>query len=213
MSGSVFSILNAVYEDLHAASAADVVFFTDAGLTVTLADHVKHLCQNTGITPARDTATVALAAGTAVYALPADCLSVIAVAINGVPLLPSSTFELEFRDPTLAAASTPQRPITWWYADKIGPANIGFYPVPSAADAGSTVEIVFHNSICNIDAAHTVTTIPLPQVFADWAAMQVLADSYQQESDFRSVDIAQGYSQLASLMFEAFRKYWYGGAQ
>lgn len=209
---NVNAILADIYAELHATGAADAVWWTDAEITRLLNDHIRHLCQNTGVNVTRDTATIVLAAGTATYALPADHLSTIAVYLDGKPLRPASTWELERRDVGLTATSSSVNPVTWWYSDKIATMRIGFYPVPSTDVDTHTVEIVYHKLICNIDEAHTVVTIALPQMFGDWVEHQVSTDAYAIESDGRAVDIAQVEAGFANLWFDIFGRY-YGRAQ
>ncbi len=205
-------LLASLYGELHATNATDVVFWTDAEITRLLNTHLRHLCQNTGVNVVRDTTTIVLATGVATYALPADHLSTIEMTYGGVPLRPASTYELERRDPSLATAASAQAPVTWWYADKIATMRIGFYPVPSASDNGNAVEIVYHKLICNVDEAHTVTTVALPAMFGDWLEHAVAADLYQIESDGRAIDIAQAEQGFADLYFKLFSQY-YGSSQ
>lgn len=212
MSISIFTILNDLYIYLHATSSADVVWFTDAELTILCNDHFRHLTQNTGLNVQRDDTTIELVDGSSLYDLPADYLSGLEFAFNGLPLRPGSTYELERYDPTLTQPSTPQFPMKWWYTDKEGVGVVGFFPVPGVNEEGLNVEVIFHEVICNIDVAHTVTTIPLPAVFGDWAEFQVAADCYGIESPLRAVDIAQGMMGMATLYFDVFQKYW-GTAQ
>lgn len=210
---NVFTLLGSIYQELHATGPSDAIWFTDAELTRLLNDRFRHVCQNTAVNVVRDTASIILATGVSTYALPPDHLSTIAVALDNRPLKPASTFELEHRDPILARQASTNNPVTWWYEDKIGVGNIGFYPVPDANVNGHAVEIIFHKLECSLDEAHTVTSVNLPAAFGDWAVYQTASEAYRVESDIRAVDIADAMTGFAELYMSVFREYYSPAAQ
>lgn len=83
----------------------------------------------------RETRTLAIAADTAVYSLPADCLRPVRVAFDGfdgLVLLPKRRVDLDMYGCRLADEGDP----FWLYRDLLKPDEIGVYPRPDGA--GST---------------------------------------------------------------------------
>lgn len=211
---NVTTLISNCLPGLHASSAADLIAWTDAKLTIRFADALKRLAQDFGVFVVRDVAIV-LVQGTAVYSAPARHISTLHIAIleSGRPLIPSSTKEMELKSGTFAttqaAAATP---IRYWYSDKSGVNKIGLVPVPGVADVGNHLDIIYHRYQCDLDAAHTVVDIQAPKFVGDWAEAVVNSECYGEESDLQIPESAQSYKQWAMLYEQVMSSLW-GGAQ
>lgn len=209
MSVSILTTIANCWPYLHAVSAADVVFTSDAELTRIIADRLKALAERFGIFVARDTTSITLVAGTALYQTPPDHLDTIHVAINGVPLIASSTRELEAGDDAFQTTqSSATNPIQFWYEDEVGANTIGFAPVPSALDVGKVIEVIFHTYQCDLDEAHTNVTIDAPLFVGDLLEFTAVAESYQAESDFQMPEVSQAALQLVAVYEQAIGGLW-----
>lgn len=184
----IANLIADTYAFLHAESETDAVFVDDDSLEALYKDRLKRLAQQTAILVERDVTSIALATGTATYALPARHLSTIHVALSNRPLIASSRHDLERRDSAYQTqAATVASPVRRWYEDKGGFNRIGFSPVPSAAQGnGLNPEILYHAYPCNLSEE-----IDCPTVVGDVLMFQVVGESYERESDFRMPEVAQ----------------------
>lgn len=213
MSLNVTTEIAALLPMLHAASLSDLVFWSDAEITRYYHDRLLAHAQQFGVFVARDVTTVTLVQGTATYALPAGLLDVMHVALDGVPLIPATTNELEAEDDLFATTqATLTAPIKRWYSDRIGQNRVGVQPVPAAGDAGKHLDIIYHGYVCDLDPAHTVTAINVPAPIGVLLKMQVLAECYGAESDGRMPEVARSALGLASLLEQVTAGY-YGVSQ
>lgn len=209
MSLNVVTLIGHCWPLLHATSASDAVFFTDGELTRSFAEHLKRLAQNFGVFVIRDVVSVILVQGTPTYNAPPRHLSTLHVAVDDLPLVASSTAELELLSETYRVTEVAvDKSIRRFYEDKIGVNKIGFQPVPNAALAGEMAEVIFHQFPCSIDEAHTDVVIDAPAVFGDYLEARVIGDAYARESDLQLPEVAQACKQLAALYEAAFSQYW-----
>lgn len=197
-----------LYMQLHSTSQNDAIFVNDAELEKVIADRLTDLAMQHSIYIVRDTAFITLVAGQAVYDLPPRHLSTLHVALNGSPLIPSSTAELEGRDAAFeTTAATALRPIARWYQDKSGFNQIGLHPVPAVADAGDRLEVIHASYPCEIDEG-----IEGPRFLCDLLELLALGDLYSRESDFQQPESAKAANALAGLYIEVMDSI-YGSAQ
>jgi hypothetical protein len=209
MSISVNDLISNLLGPLHSDSAANLVWWTDAELTRFFDEAVKSHARKAGVFIVRDITSITLAQGQAVYDAPARHISTLYVALDGVPLIPSSSSELELLDD---AYKTTQGTPQYWYADKEGANKIGFYPVPNLAAAGKHPELIINQFPAVLDEAHSTTTIPVPACTGDYLEAVVLGEAYDKESDARMPETANGMKQLAAFIEEIDLKL-YGGSQ
>lgn len=209
MSEPLATVLAHIYPLLHASSQSDVVFTDDAELTRFLANNAKRLAERFGLFVERDTTTIVLSDGVALYALPDRHLSTLHVSIDGVPLVFSSTATLEAKDEFFqSTAETAGNLTSAFYEDKVGANMIGFWPVPAdGLSVGKTVEILFHRYPCDLSGG---IEGPLPVV--DYLEIKAIGEAYRKESDFEMPEVAKASEALAGLYEMAMRTY-YGDAQ
>lgn len=204
MSVPLATILGHIWPLLNAVDESDVVFTSAAELQRTLEFWQKKLADTYGIFIVRDTATITLVNGTQTYSLPDRCASVMHVAINGRPLVATSTNQLEALDDSFqTTAETAAKPTSRFFLDKSGANIIGFHPVPTTGfSVGQAVEVIFAQYACDLSAG---IDGPLPIV--DWLEIQTIGEARRHESDFSMPECAQACSQLADLYSQAMTAY------
>lgn len=213
MSISVNDLITNLLGPLHSDSTANLVFWSDAELTRFFDEAVKSHARKAGVFIVRDITSVTLVQGTAVYDAPARHISTLYVALDGVPLIASSSSELELLDDNYKTTqATADSPIAYWYADKEGVNKIGFYPVPNAAAAGKHPELIINQFPAELDEAHSNTTIPVPACTGDYLEAVVLGEAYSKESDARLPETSAGMKGLAAL-YEQLDRDLYGVSQ
>lgn len=187
-----------LYIQLHSTSQNDAIFVSDDEIEKVIADRLTDLAMQHGLYIVRDVTFITLVAGQAIYDLPPRHLSTLHVALNGSPLIPSSTAEIEGRDAAFeTTAATAQRPIARFYEDKSGFNQIGLHPVPAAADAGNKLEVVYAQYPCEIDEG-----IEGPRFLCDLLELLALGDLFSRESDFQQPESAKAANALAGLYIE-----------
>lgn len=197
-----------LYIQLHSTSQNDAIFVNDSEIKKVLADRLTDLAMQHGLYIVRDVAFITLVAGQAVYDLPPRHLSTLHVALNGSPLIASSTAELEGRDATFETTpATALKPIARWSQDKEGFNLLRLHPVPAAADAGSKLEVIYAQYPCEIDEG-----IEGPRFLCDLLELLALGDLYSRESDFAEPEAAKAANALAGLYVEIMDSL-YGSAQ
>lgn len=206
---SVNDLITNILPMLHASSTANLSFTTDAELTRLFDQAVKAHARRHGVFVVRDTASVTLVQGTAVYSGPARLIAIRHVALAGVPLVASSSSELEMLDD---AYKTTQGTPVYWYADKEGQNKIGVYPVPDAAAAGLKLDLIIDQYPADLDTGHSNTAIPTPAPIGDFAEAAVVAEVYGKESDGQMPETAAALRGLAALYDQVLSEL-YGGAQ
>jgi hypothetical protein len=212
---NVETLIGNLWPIFHATGNADAIFVTDSELTQYFADYLKRLAMNVGCFVVVDDSFIVLNEGQQIYAAPPlflDALHITILPTEDLPLQPldaSSTYELENLDDAYQTTqSSATNPIEQWYADKIGPNQIGFYPVPGAGDAGRIAQVIEHVYPCNLDAAHVSTVINTPAVIGDMLELQVIKESYGKESDYQLPEVAQGAGAMVDMLSKAVSSYW-----
>jgi hypothetical protein len=201
MSYPLTTLISNVLPLLHATVPAELVYWSEQEIYNWTDEELKLLAKE-GPFVVRD--TVAIVAGTAIYSAPTGHLSTIHVAHNNAPLRPSSTQELELKDPAYATfAGTP----LYWY---VGTYNqIALYPVPNAAAIAlaSTVEVIYHQYPPAPDDLITIT-LPVPAVIGEMIEMMVVAQAYAKESDSQVPEIAAHLVEVGKLAMAAVQGLW-----
>jgi len=183
---------------LHAETRAALVAWTDAELVRWFNDGLHEAVRTAGLFVVRNNAFITLSQGVVYYALPGDLLDVIRVALDNVALIPSSTSELDMLDEGFQYT---QGPPTHWYLDRGEFHQIGFYPVPDAATAGSQIDLIYHKTPCVFDEGHTADTLDAPLILGDALELRTLAEAYKCESDFQCPEIAQVAKQAIEQLY------------
>ena len=201
MSISVNDLITNLLGPLHSDSTANLVWWTDGELTRFFDEAVKSHARKAGVFVVRDITSITLVQGTAVYDAPARHLDTLYIALDGVPLIASSSSELELLDDSY---KTTQGIPLYWYADKEGANKIGFYPAPNAAAVGKHPELIINQYPAVLDEAHSNTTIPVPACTGDYLEAVVLGEAYGKESDARLPETSAAMKQLAKLYEQIF---------
>lgn len=180
--------------------------WTTTQLTHWLSDWAKRHAEMHGVFVVRDNTTT-LVNGTATYTAPGDHLDTIHVAIDGVPLVASTTTELEALDESFATTvETTAKPASRWYPDRIGQNLIGVYPVPTTGfAAGDTLDVIYHGYICD-------DPFTAPIFVGDYLELAVVAEAYGCEGDGQMIEVSQSARQVMSLIDEIVSMY-FGKAQ
>jgi hypothetical protein len=198
MSFTLSSLRSNLYPQFHAVGESDLVFTDNSQINSLLEDRLKDLAMEHQIFVQRDASFVTLVAGQALYSLPARHLATAHVALNNRPLVASSRTTLERQDTEYRTrAATVAKPVGFWYEDRHGFNQIGLFPVPAAADAGSKLDIIYFEFLCDLSG-----TIALPKIIGDMLEQLVIADLLSMESDFQMIEVAQSARALYGLMRE-----------
>lgn len=205
---SLTTIISNLLPRLHASSTANLVHWTNGELTAFGDESIKRLGREVGVFLARG--TISLSNGTAQYSLPSRHVSTVRVTHNGIPLIPSSTDELEYLNSAyLTTTGTP----THFYQDKQGFAKISFYPVPNTAAAALTLSITYHEWPAELDSGGANVTIPGPLPIAgDYIQARVHAEAVGKESDGAIPEVAAFLNQKLEMLQVIIADYW-GAAQ
>lgn len=205
-------MINDLLPMLHAPATNQLIWWTDAELTRWFADALKRHAMRDGTFVLR--ATQQLIAGQADYPAPPRHLDTIHVAVNGRPLIASSTTELEALDESFRTTPETAGHLTSrWYTDRLGANTIGIYPVPATGlSDGGDLEIIYHGFPCNLDEAHTDTRIEVPDGIGEMLELSVLAEAYSCESDAEMPEVAQAARGVVGLIEQVITTYW-GRAQ
>jgi hypothetical protein len=193
---NVNTLISNLLGPLHSDTTGHLVFWSDGELTRFFDEAAKRHAKLAGVFVVRDTTSITLVQGTAVYDTPARHVATLHVALDGVPLIASSSSELELLDD---AYKTTQGTPAYWYEDKEGANKIGFYPVPDATAAGKHPELIIHQLQADLDETHSNATISAPAVTGDYLEAVVLGEAYGKESDARMPETSAGMKQLAKL--------------
>lgn len=199
MADSVVTRIDNLLPMLHSDTRANLYAWTDAFLVREFHDGLREICRTAGIFVKRVNGFVRLRTGVIFYVLPADLLSIIRVAINGVALIPSSQPEIESLDEQLwFTQGTP----LYWYLDRSEYHQIGFYPVPNAAHDMVFVDLIYHYTPCVFDEAHTADTIDAPLILGDMLELRTLSEAYfSAETDMSMPETAQAAKQAVEQLY------------
>jgi hypothetical protein len=216
MALNVTTLISNILPPLHTDTAANAVFVSDGELTRFFDEAIKALARKFLVFVTRSTTAIDLAQGTALYNAPSRHICTLHLALipdadltDAVDLVPSSTTELEALD---EAYATTQGTPGYWYSDRSGVNKIGFYPVPDAAAADDTTEIIYAEFPATLNEAHPGDDVPVPQCIADYLEAAVLRAAYGKESDFAMPETAAQLAELVKLDEQVINSLW-GGAQ
>lgn len=201
----ISEIITFLLPPLHANAIADLTFWSECELIQWIDAGVKRLARAAGLFIGRSV-DVTTTIGQGTYALPSQHVSTIHASYDGAPLRPSSTGELEARNPDYQTA---QAPPERWYQDTLGLARIGLAPVP---DQQLVLDVLYHGFPQAVDCAKTHTTIPLPDALEPAIELYVIREAYSKEGDAHAPDIAAAAGDLAGLYERVAAEYW-GGVQ
>lgn len=206
------TLISNMLAPLHTDSAANAVFTTDSELTRFLDEALKNLARKFLVFVVRSTTAIDPVQGTVTYNAPSRHICTLHLtllpdgsAANAQPLTASSTTELEGLD---EAYSTTQGTPEYFYLDRSGINKIGLYPVPNAAAADDTIEIIYAEFPATLDEAHPGSDIPTIQTIADMLEADVIRAAYAKESDFALPEVAKNLEGLVNLYNSAIGQYW-----
>jgi hypothetical protein len=197
-------VLDRLLPDLHTDSYANLTFWTQAQLIRYLDEGAKRLSNKAMLFVERDTSQ-ATVPGTPTYTLPDRHNDTLHVSCGAAPLRPSTTIELESRDP--AFQTTPGTP-DHWYEDNGPVSAIGLSPVPAAAATLAMICSV-HPPDLDVDRVNTLLQAPAPvSIYLEYF---VLAKAYGAESESEEPDLAQHCAAQVAMLEQIFA-HLYGGA-
>lgn len=180
----ITQVLIEAYWTLHANSAADLTWWTEAELIEYLDDAVRRLSALACVFVGRvaTTVTVASQAG---YALPARHISTLHVSLATTPLRPANAADLDARNENyLTEVGTPDH----WFENLVGMATVGLTPVPDTSDV--PIPIIYNGYPDILDAGKQNTNVPAPPPLKGYLAMYLLAEAYGKEGEAEATDIA-----------------------
>ena len=209
MAITVNDLINNLLPRLHAGSTSTMVHWAKTELIAWGDESLKRLGRVSGSFVARST-SITLVASQAAYSLPSRHVSTIRATAAGLPLLASSTDELEMLD-SAYLTTTGDAP-THWYQDKGGFGKISVYPVPNATAALLTFGLLYNEWPAEVDTAEVNTTIPTPSPVADYIQTRVHAESVGKESDGTIPEVAAHLQDKCKFYEQIFESYW-GGVQ
>jgi hypothetical protein len=183
---------------LHAASRADLTFWSEVQLVQWLDEAVKRLAAIAAVFIGRNvTVTVP---GTATSVLPPQHVVTTHVTVDGVSIRPVGTMELEARDPAyLTTQGTP----AWWYEDMLDSGIIGLAPIP---DSAVSLAEVYNGFPPPLDLQQTMLDGPPP--LKGYLAMCLLAEAYGQEGEMEMPDVAEHCRGRVKLYEQLLERYY-----
>lgn len=149
----------------------------------------------------------AVVAGQANYLYPDTPVTVIALALDGAPLYPTSVPELEALsdDWENDACGEGEKP-TRFLLDYLGMSLMRLYPTPSA-NGRLTIVYIRHNP--GVSQAQPIIRIPAPA--ADQLGFRAIGEARKKEGDAKMPEAAAFCDQILKLYEQVFEDYW-GGA-
>jgi hypothetical protein len=196
----VTQVIDQALWDLHAASRADLVFWTEAQLIQWLDEAVKRLSAIACVFVGRSvTLTVA---SQAAYTHPSQHVSTLHVSLGTTALRPAATLELEAKDP---AYQTTEGTPTHWYEDLLGVGSLALAPVPDESDVN--LARIYEGWPDALDVQQTVVAAPGP--LKGYLGMCLLAEAYGIEGEMESPDIAAHCRGRLDL-YHALLQHYYG---
>lgn len=199
MADSVVTRIDSLLSMLHSDTRANLVAWDDAFLVREFHDGLREICRTTGMFVKRVNGFLRLRQQVVFYTLPPDLLSIIRVAVGGVALIPSSQPEIESLDEQLwYTQGTPR----YWYLDRSEYHQIGFYPVPNAANDQLFVDLIYHYTPCVFDENHAADSIDAPLILGDMLELRTLAEAYYSaETDMSMPEVAQAATQTVEQLY------------
>ncbi len=194
----IAQVIDEALWSLHAASRADLVFWTETGLIQWLDEAVKRLASIAGVFIGRSVTLTA--PGSATSALPLQHIATLHVTVDGVSIRPANTMELEARD---TAYQTTQGTPDAWYEDLLGAGVLGLAPVP---DSELPLAEIYEGWPTALDAGQTMVAAPAP--FKGYLAMCLLAEAYGTEGELEAPDIAAHCRGRVAMYHELMQSYY-----
>lgn len=186
---------------LHAASRADLVFWTETQLVQFLDYAVRRLATIAGVFIGRNTGVIA--AGEATLTLPTAHIATLHVTVDGTSVRPACTMELEARDEAyLTTQGTPDA----WYEDLLGNGVLGLAPVP---DVDLLVAEIYEGWQPQLDILQPLVGGPPP--LKGYLAMCLLAECYGNEGELEMPDVAAHCRARMEMYHQMFRAYYGAG--
>lgn len=197
-------LLDCLYPRLHAASAADLVWWTEADLRGWANEALQLLSREALLFVRRDTGTLTVASQRA-YPLPRRHIATMHVAYDDKPLNPTDRVLLDALNYAAdAAVCASEVSPTRWYEDTLGVhSSIGIYPSPSAA---VTLAIIFVQQAELLIS--TTSTMPIPACMASFIEDYVLGEAWNHDSDFSMPELAEHFQSKRDLYLGLYRQYW-----
>jgi hypothetical protein len=186
---------------LHAATRADLVFWTEAQLLQWLDEAVKRLASIAGVFIGRNVGLTGI--GTATAALPIQHIATLHVSVDGVAIRPANTMELEARD---EAYQTTQGTPDSWYEDLLGHGVLGLAPVP---DAELPLAEIYEGWPTALDIGQTIVAGPAP--LKGYLGMCLLAAAYGTEGELEMPDVAAHCRGRVEMYHQMMRSYYGAG--
>ena len=189
-----------IYPLLNAASAADLVWWSDSELYQWADEAAQRLARRFGVFVERD-ASGSIVEGTASYGVPLRHVSTIHVSIAGVALGPSSVEEIEARDANWVDTSAASDSWLW----EAGTDYTRIYPTPDDTVTGSLARI-FHRYPATIDSSNYL--ISIPAAIRDYISWFILAEAHKKESEGRKPEVGAHFENRLGLMEKVIESYW-----
>jgi hypothetical protein len=197
----ISQVIDQALWDLHAASRADLVFWTEAQLIQWLDEAVKRLASVACVFVGRFTGVLTVD-GQAAYAHPPQHVSTLHVSLGTTALRPAATLELEAKDP---AYQTTEGTPTHWYEDLLGLGSLGLAPVPDTSDL--TIRQIYEGWPAALDPGQTMVAAPAP--LKGYLGFYLLSEAYGIEGEMESPDIAAHCRGRLDL-YHALLQHYYG---
>lgn len=209
MAEDVENRITLITPHLHATSIGQAEFWDDAEITRFFDEQVKEYAKTVQAFVVRDNTSIVLVESQAAYSYPDRAVSIIAIALDGVPLIASTSDEMEALDDDYQTAEgTPE----YWYPDKGGVNSFGLYPVPDGDADGKALDCLYHEYSADLDEEHENSVIPVHAVVGDYLELRVLGEAYNKESDGALPESARSARMVATIYSEALMQL-LGGSQ
>lgn len=196
----VDQVIEECLPSLHAATRADLVFWTAGNLLEWADEALKRLAMIAGVFVTRATTLTVPTHGT--YTSPDRHISTLHVSLDSTPLRPAGTVELEARDTNyLTTPGTPDH----WYQDLLGMDVIGLVPVPNQESSLATIYEAWPSTV---DAGGQNTSVPAPAPLKGYLAMYLLAEAYGREGEMEMPDVAAHCRGRLDLYHQIFQTYY-----
>jgi|SRR5215831_4223838 len=200
---NVTQVVDELLPSLHAATRAELVFWTETDLLQWVDEAAKRLSRVAYCFIERDTATTTVLGQTR-YPLPARHVTTLHVSYGMTPIRPSGILELEMRDSVFGMTQgTPDH----WFEDLQAGAQIGLSPVPNVI---SSIPIIFAAYPPEINIGNQQLSAPVP--LKGYLAMSVLEQAYKREGEMEEADVA-AHCMARRQMYEQILSNYYGGME
>lgn len=195
-------VIDDLLPSLHAATRADLTFWTEGQLIQWMDEALKRLARVACVFVGRAANTLTVAAQ-ATYTLPPRHVATLHASYLAAQLRPSGTRELEARDPAYqTTAGTP----AYWYQDLQGNTAIGLAPVPDTSD--QAIPMIYEGWPPELDAGRQNTLVAAPPPLKGYLAFSILAQVYGTEGEMEMPDLAAHCRARRDLYDQLFVSYY-----